>query len=77
MAAIVGAAGLAPSDRRALEFADLFEREFVNQGAGRRTIDETFDAAWRLLKTLPREDLIRVSDLTLEEEQRARGKRQD
>ena len=32
MAAIVGEAGLGEADRRALAFADRFEREFVNQG---------------------------------------------
>ena len=33
MVAIVGEAGLAPADRRALRFADEFEREFVHQGS--------------------------------------------
>jgi V/A-type H+-transporting ATPase subunit B len=73
MAAIVGAAGLIDSDRRALEFAERFEREFVHQGAGRRTIDETFDAGWALLDTLPAEDLVRLSDRTLAERRAAAG----
>lgn len=64
MAAIVGASGLAEADRRALDFADRFEREFVNQGAGRRTIDETFEIGWTLLGQLPREDLVRIDDAT-------------
>jgi len=64
MAAIVGEAGLSPADRRALAFADRFEREFVAQGAGRRTIAATMDAGWRLLETLPRDDLLRMSDAT-------------
>ena len=57
MAAIVGEAGLAAADRRALAFAERFETEFVGQGAARRTLAETIDAGWRLLDTLPREDL--------------------
>jgi V/A-type H+-transporting ATPase subunit B len=62
MAAIVGEAGLAPADRRALAFAERFETEFVAQGEARRTIAETLQLGWRLLETLPREDLMRLSD---------------
>lgn len=62
MATIVGASGLLETDRRALEFAERFEREFVHQGAARRTMDETFAAGWRLLESLPRGDLLRISD---------------
>ncbi len=61
MAAIVGEAGLAPADRRALAFADRFETEFIGQST-RRTIGETLAAGWRLLETLPRDDLHRISD---------------
>ncbi len=64
MAAIVGEAGLGAPDQRALAFADRFEREFVHQGPGRRTIEETVETGWRLLETLPREDLLRVRDTT-------------
>jgi V/A-type H+-transporting ATPase subunit B len=62
MATIVGEAGLAAADRRALAFADRFETEFVGQGAARRGIAETLGIGWRLLETLPREDLLRLSD---------------
>jgi V/A-type H+-transporting ATPase subunit B len=64
MSAIVGEAGLAPGDRRALAFAERFEREFVGQGAVRRRIGDTVDIGWRLLEALPREDLLRISDAT-------------
>ncbi|MFI5311707.1 MAG: V-type ATP synthase subunit B [Gemmatimonadales bacterium] len=64
MAAIVGESGLPAADRRALTFADAFEREFIAQPLGRRTIDETFDAGWRLLEALPRDDLLRIGDAT-------------
>jgi len=63
-AAIVGEAGLQVEDRRALAFADRFEREFVHQGTDRRRIAETVETGWRLLETLPREDLGRLSDDT-------------
>ena len=64
MAAIVGEAGLAPADRRALAFADRFETEFVGQGDSRRTIGETLAIGWHLLESLPRGDLQRISDAT-------------
>jgi V/A-type H+-transporting ATPase subunit B len=64
MAAIVGEAGLAAADRRALAFADRFEREFVNQGGARRALAETIAKGWELLESLPREDLLRISDAT-------------
>lgn len=64
MAAIVGEAGLAAVDRRALAFADRFELEFVGQGGARRPIADTLAVGWRLLATLPREDLHRITDAT-------------
>jgi V/A-type H+-transporting ATPase subunit B len=64
MADIVGHAGLPEPDRRALHFADRFERELVHQEA-RRSIQETFDIGWRLLASLPRQDLVRLSDATI------------
>jgi V/A-type H+-transporting ATPase subunit B len=63
MAAIVGEAGLADGDRRALAFADRFEQEFIHQ-TRRRSLLETFEAGWGLLETLPRDDLLRIKDTT-------------
>jgi V/A-type H+-transporting ATPase subunit B len=63
MSAIVGEAGLSEPDRRALGFADGFEREFVHQ-AGHRSLAETIATGWRLLETLPRDDLLRIGDAT-------------
>lgn len=71
MAAIVGEGGMAESDRRALAFADRFENEFVRQGTARRSIGETLGSGWRLLESLPREDLMRISDATWEARQGA------
>lgn len=61
-AAIIGESSLPAADRRALEFADRFERSFVHQGTSRRTIGETIAAGWTLLDGLPREDLLRIPD---------------
>jgi V/A-type H+-transporting ATPase subunit B len=73
MTAIVGEAGLSESDRRALGFADAFERDFVGQGSRRRTIGETLEVGWQLLETVPREDLLRISDATWAARQAGRG----
>jgi V/A-type H+-transporting ATPase subunit B len=62
MSAIVGEAGLSPSDGRALTFAEKFESEFVAQGASRRSLLETIELGWKLLETLPREDLLRLDE---------------
>jgi V/A-type H+-transporting ATPase subunit B len=41
----------------------VFEREFVGQAATEhRTIDETLDAGWRTVSTLPQGELTRVSE---------------
>lgn len=61
-AAIVGESGLPPADRRAMAFAERFEREFVHQGGARRTITETLEVGWLLLESMPREDLHRMSE---------------
>jgi V/A-type H+-transporting ATPase subunit B len=63
MAAIVGEAGLGEADRRALEFAAVFEREFLHQ-TDRRDLSATIETGWRLLETLPRDDLLRIRDAT-------------
>jgi V/A-type H+-transporting ATPase subunit B len=64
MAAILGEAGLPAADRRALVFAERFEREFIAQGRRRRSFGETLEIGWRLLESLPREDLSRIGDAT-------------
>lgn len=48
--AIVGRDGMTDSDRHVLDFADVFEREFLNQGMTRRDINETLDAGINILK---------------------------
>jgi V/A-type H+-transporting ATPase subunit B len=52
--AIVGREGLGAEERRRLDFAVAFEREFIHQGEARRSIGETLD---RGLQTLRRFEL--------------------
>jgi V/A-type H+-transporting ATPase subunit B len=71
MASIVGEAGLGDSDRRARDFANKFETELVAQGRTRRTLPETIAIGWRLLESLPREELERIDDETWSNRSRA------
>lgn len=64
MVGIVGEAGLTDEDRRAVAFADDFERRLVGQGRERRSLAETVEVGWSLLETLPRSDLHRIDDET-------------
>lgn len=65
MVAIVGESGLMPADRRALAFAEEFERTVVGQGAERRSLADTIEAGWRLLDRLPPEDLLKLTPAML------------
>ncbi|TFY52217.1 hypothetical protein EVJ58_g10138 [Rhodofomes roseus] len=62
MKAVVGEEALSPEDKLALEFLDKFERGFVGQGAYEsRTVFESLDLAWSLLRIFPKEQLNRIS----------------
>jgi V/A-type H+-transporting ATPase subunit B len=53
LVSIIGEAALSPEDQRVLAFADQFERLFVGQGTANRSIEETLDLAWQLLRSMP------------------------
>ncbi|MFP3853347.1 MAG: V-type ATP synthase subunit B [Anaerolineales bacterium] len=61
LASIIGEGALSEQDRKTLEFADRFEREFTHQGADYRSLEETLNLGWELLRTMPRRELKRVS----------------
>ena len=67
LASVIGEDELSPADKRILEFGKRFEQEFIAQGqAENRTITQTLDLGWELLRMLPREDLDRIDDKTVE-----------
>ena len=67
MALVMGEASLSEMDRRYLEFADEFERKFVAQGENEdRSVEQTLDIGWQLLRMLPRGELKRVRDEYIE-----------
>lgn len=64
---ILGEAALTATDKLYAEFADRFEKEYVSQGySTNRTIEETLDIGWKLLRILPRSELKRISDEMLD-----------
>jgi len=66
MKAVVGEEALSPEDHLYLEFLEKFEGKFVNQGPyENRTIFDTLEIAWGLLRTFPKEMLKRIPEKTL------------
>jgi len=64
---ILGEAALTEIDLKYAKFADEFEEKYVNQGYNtERTIEETLDIGWELLRILPRSELKRISDKWLD-----------
>ena len=63
LATILGEASLTEIDRIYMKFSEEFEAKFVEQGEyENRSIDETLNIGWELLKMLPKEELKRVRD---------------
>ena len=60
---ILGEAALTDIDKLYAKFADAFEKEYVSQGYdANRSIEETLDIGWKLLRILPRSELKRIRD---------------
>ncbi|PIO73865.1 ATP synthase [Teladorsagia circumcincta] len=58
---VVGDEALTHEDWLYLEFLRKFEKQFASQGQHeRRTIEESLDIAWQLLRVFPREMLKRI-----------------
>ncbi len=66
LAAIIGEEELSGRDKMYLEFGRRFETEFVGQGPEEnRSIAQTLDRGWEMLKLIPAADLTRVSEQEL------------
>ncbi len=64
---ILGDAALTEIDKKYAQFADEFEKEYVAQGFNAdRSIEDTLDIGWKLLRILPRSELKRIRDEHLE-----------
>ncbi len=66
LVAVVGEEALSARDKLYLQFADEFERKFINQGMyENRDIDTTLDLGWNLLSVLPETELKRIDPATI------------
>ncbi|MBK6087806.1 V-type ATP synthase subunit B [Ruminococcus difficilis] len=64
---ILGESALTDIDKLYAKFADRFENEYVSQGYEKnRSIEETLDLGWELLRILPRSELKRIDDKYLD-----------
>ena len=58
---ILGEAALTEIDKLYAKFADEFEKQYISQGNfSDRSIEETLDLGWKLLKIFPRSELKRI-----------------
>jgi len=60
LASVMGMEGLTPSDRKFLDFGDLFENRIVAQQQG-RSLEDSMRIGWEILRTLPAAELTRLS----------------
>ena len=67
LASVIGEDELSPLDKTYLKFGQAFEHTFVGQGEDEnRSIVETLDLGWKLLRMLPREELDRIDTKILD-----------
>ncbi len=65
---VLGEAALTDIDLLYAKFADAFEAKYVNQGYSTdRSIEETLEIGWDLLRMLPRSELKRIPDEMLDQ----------
>lgn len=67
LASVIGEEELSDSDKQMLSFGRAFEQRFLNQGFTDRTMLETLDIGWELLRLLPRNQLDRIDDKLLDQ----------
>lgn len=68
LASVIGEDELSDLDKQYLKFGRMFEKHFVGQGQEEnRTIIQTLDIGWSLLRMLPREELDRIDTKILDE----------
>ena len=67
LSAILGDSALSATDKLYAKFAENFEKEYVSQGfTTDRSIEETLNIGWKLMKILPRSELKRIKEKFLD-----------
>lgn len=68
LAAVIGEDELSPDDKLLMAFGRRFEQEFLSQQFTEdRDIESSLNLGWKILSTLPRSELDRIDDKTLDE----------
>jgi len=68
LASVIGEEELSPTDKEYIKFGEQFERRFLNQAfTENRTIEETLELGWELLRLLPRTELDRLDETLIQE----------
>jgi len=66
LAVVLGESALSEEDLLFVKFSDAFEGQFVRQGENEnRSIEQSLEIGWNLLRMLPRNELKRVKEATL------------
>ena len=67
LASVIGEDELSDIDKKYIYFGKEFDKRFLTQGMHEnRTIEETLDLGWQLLKLLPKSELDRIPDEILD-----------
>ncbi len=67
LASVIGEEELTPLDCKYLEFGTQFEQKFVSQRQDeQRNIEQTLDLGWEVLRSLPVEELHRITEQEIE-----------
>jgi len=67
LASVIGEEELTPLDHNYLDFGREFEQKFVSQRHDEdRSIEQTLDIGWEVLRSLPVEELHRITDEEIE-----------
>ena len=68
LASVIGEDELSAIDKKYLEFGEAFEEHFIGQAHHEnRSIIETLEIGWKLLRMLPREELDRIDTKVLDQ----------
>lgn len=60
---VLGESALTETDKRYVKFSEEFEKRYISQGyETNRSIEETLDIGWELLRLLPRSELRRIKE---------------
>lgn len=75
LASVIGEEELSDNDKKLLEFGKKFENTFIKQSENEaRSMEQSLTLGWELLSELPREELDRVDNETLEKYYRPANK---